>query len=215
MPCFHPIDGFRSKLPGPSGKRGITFNPREGYADIPIQVPCGQCIGCRLEKSRQWAIRCEHEASLYTNNCFLTLTYNDKYLPINNSLNLRHFQLFIKKLRKKHGKNIRYYHCGEYGELNLRPHYHALIFNFDFKDKIHYKTHKDNKYYVSKELDALWSDPETKEPLGYCVIGDLTFESAAYVARYCLKKQLAKTVQNIISARGSITRPAKKYTNTY
>ena len=91
----------------------------------------------------------------------------------------------MKKLRKKYGANIRFYHCGEYGELNNRPHYHALLFNFDFEDKIHYKTHNGNKYYISNSLSDLWDH-------GYSVIGDLTFQSAAYVARYCLKKVTGK-----------------------
>jgi len=153
---------------------------------MPVKIPCGQCIGCRLEKSRQWALRCSHEATLHQNNCFITLTYNDANLPDNNSLSLNHFQLFMKRLRKKYGSNIRFYHCGEYGDLNQRPHYHALLFNHDFNDKIHYKTSNENKYYISDSLSTLW-------PYGFSVVGDLTFESAAYVARYCLKKITGKS----------------------
>ncbi len=208
MTCYHPLDGFRAKTPGPNGKRAITFNPSEGYRDLPIKVPCGQCIGCRLEKSRQWALRCQHEASLYTDNCFLTLTYSDENLPDNNSLCLRDFQLFIKRLRKKYGNNIKYYHCGEYGDKTNRPHYHALLFNFDFPDKIHYSTKNDQKYYISTSLSELW-------PKGYSVIGNVTFESAAYVARYCLKKITGKDsdkyYERINPATGEIVQIAKEY----
>jgi len=181
MTCYHPIKAWRSKTIGSSGKRSIVFNINQGFSDLAIQVPCGQCIGCRLEKSRQWAIRCSHEASLYNNNSFITLTYNDANLPPDGSLNLRHFQLFMKKLRKKYGNNIRYFHCGEYGEKLQRPHYHACLFNHDFNDKIIYKYSNKLPLYNSKELDDLWG-------LGFAVIGEVTFQSAAYVARYQLKK---------------------------
>jgi len=121
------------------GKRAIVFNPKYGYPDMPVELPCRQCIGCRLEYSRQWAIRCLHEASLYDENCYITLTYDDQKLPesydIKNGLDLSHFQLFMKRLRKKYGAKIRFFHCGEYGEDRGRPHFHACIFNHDFQDK--------------------------------------------------------------------------------
>lgn len=185
MPCYYPLEGWRSKSPGINGKRAITFNPSEGYTDLPMEVPCGQCIGCRLEKSRQWALRCVHEASLHEDNCFLTLTYNDENLPENNSLNLRDFQLFMKRLRKQYGSGIRFFHCGEYGEKNGRPHYHAILFNFDFPDKELHSVRSGNRLYTSVALDNLWNK-------GFASIGNVTFESAAYVARYCLKKIVGK-----------------------
>lgn len=158
------------------------FNPSEGYSDLPVIVPCGQCIGCRLERSRQWAIRCTHEASLYDENCFITLTYDNQHLPADNGLNKRHFQLFMKRLRKKYAeKIIRYYHCGEYGDAYGRPHYHALLFNHDFQDKTIWKISNDIPLYRSDVLSSLW-------PMGYSSIGACTFQSAAYVARYILKK---------------------------
>lgn len=82
MPCFRPLKGYKSRVRNrDTGKRSIVFNPREGFHDLPVTLPCGQCIGCRLERSRQWAIRCAHEASLYEENCFITLTYRDEDLP--------------------------------------------------------------------------------------------------------------------------------------
>lgn len=186
MPCYHPLLGYRSLSINPSGKRNIVFNKNQGFADMPVELPCGQCIGCRLDRSRQWAIRCVHEASLYENNCFITLTYNDENLPKDNSLCVEHFQLFMKKLRKKYGKGIRYFHCGEYGENFGRPHYHACIFNFSFRDKKLLKTLENGtKYYVSEQLNELWE-------YGFTMIGDVTFESAAYVARYITKKITGK-----------------------
>lgn len=176
MPCYHPLKGWK----GDHG--GITFNERHAVNGQPMQVPCGQCIGCRLERSRQWAIRCVHEASQYEHNCFITLTYDNEHLPSDNSLNLVHFQKFMKRLRKRFGSGIRFYHCGEYGDLYKRPHYHALLFNFDFPDKVLYSVNNgDNPLYTSDILNEIWGK-------GFCLIGSVTFESAAYVARYVLKK---------------------------
>lgn len=183
MPCYHPLKGYRSKYRNPSGKRSIVFNIRDAFKDMPVELPCGQCIGCRLERSRQWAIRCVHEASLYEDNCFLTLTYSDENLPENGSVRVEDFQKFMKRLRFEFpDQKIRFFHCGEYGEKYGRPHYHACIFNFDFKDKYHWSTASNGeKYYRSPTLEKLW-------PVGQSMIGNVTFESAAYVARYITKK---------------------------
>ena len=89
MPCYSPLHGYRSKSVNPAtGKRSIVFSPSEGFTDFKLALPCGQCIGCRLERSRQWAMRCMHEASLYKNNCFITLTYAPEKLPPSGSLQL-------------------------------------------------------------------------------------------------------------------------------
>lgn len=148
---------------------------------MPVTIPCGQCIGCKLERSRQWAIRCVHEASLYDKNCFITLTYRDEKLPKNNSLEVPAFQNFMKRLRKRFGAGIRFFQCGEYGEKFQRPHYHACLFNFDFPDRELFQIRDGTRLYTSKALEELWTD-------GFSTIGDVTFESAAYVARYVTKK---------------------------
>lgn len=181
MPCYKPLKGWKSKEAGPNGKRPVVFVINKGYSDLPVEVPCGQCIGCRLERSRQWAIRCTHEASLHPENCFITLTYDDQHLPEDLSVNVRDWQLFMKRLRKRFGPRIRFFHCGEYGEKFGRPHYHACLFNFDFPDKQFWKTTNDNPLFTSKILNELW-------PFGFSSIGTVTFESAAYVARYVMKK---------------------------
>ncbi len=181
MQCYRPIDAWRSKERGKSGKRKIVFRPDDAVG-FKLQLPCGQCIGCRLERSRQWAMRCVHEASLYENNCFITLTYNEACLPRDGSLNKKHFQDFMKRLRSRFPESpIRYYHCGEYGELHRRPHYHACLFNFDFLDRILFKEERGTRLYTSDVLASLW-------PMGFSTVGDVTFESAAYVARYIMKK---------------------------
>ena len=104
---------------------------------------------------------------------FITLTYKDN--PI--SLDYRDFQLFMKRLRSKTGKRIRFFMCGEYGETNSRPHYHAILFGYDFTDRIGFG----RNFFRSPFLESLW-------PHGFSSVGEMTFESAAYVARYCLKK---------------------------
>jgi len=189
MPCYSPIRAWRSKSLNPTGKRSLVFNRALALQpDDPLSIPCRQCIGCRLDKSVQWAARCVHESTLYPDNCFITLTYTDKYLPEGNSLDHSHFQKFMKKLRDRSnyvgsdGVNpIRYYMCGEYGSKNGRPHFHACLFNYSFTDKVLWKEPNGNRLYISKTLDELWSK-------GFSTVGDVTFESAAYIARYIVDK---------------------------
>lgn len=185
MACYHPIPAFM----GADGV--VVFAERTRHASIrSLFLPCGQCIGCRLERSRQWAVRCMHEASLYDRNCFITLTYDDENCPRDLSLRKRDFQKFMKRLRKRiRPQKVRYYMCGEYGEDFSRPHYHACLFNYDFPDKLYFKKAGEGKLYTSNILETLW-------PWGYCLIGQVTFESAAYVARYCTKKITGKAAEN-------------------
>jgi hypothetical protein len=184
MPCYRPLVGYYAKNINASGKRSVVFNIRDAERTEPehrVTLPCGSCCYCRLEHSRNWAVRAMHEASLYDRNCFLTLTYNDEYLPVNHCLDYDAPVKFMKRLRQEFGEGIRSFGCAEYGEKLSRPHYHLCLFNFDFDDKIHWSTENEQKYYVSKKLQELW-------PYGHCIIGDVTFESAAYVARYITKK---------------------------
>lgn len=173
MPCYSPLEAYY----GPENQ--ISFKVTEGYGDRPLKLPCGQCIGCRLEQSRQWAIRCVHENQMHNESCFVTLTYDDEHLPETGSLERRHVQLFFKRLRKKYGK-LRTFYCGEYGETTSRPHYHALIFGWRPTDgkKL---TNEDPPIYESEQLADVWG-------LGMCSFGEVTFESAAYTARYVTKK---------------------------
>ena len=163
----------------------MVFNRKYGYEDQEIPLPCGQCVGCRLERSRQWAVRIKHEASLHTDNAFLTLTYSEAHVPADYSLVPKHYTDFMKRYRKWLDIPIRYFMCGEYGDENQRPHYHAIIFGHDFEDKRKYSEKNGNVLYTSKQLDKLWK-------YGECKIGAVTFESAAYVARYVMKKRLGK-----------------------
>lgn len=183
-----------------NGKRPIVFSLRAADPvdrDQQIDLPCGKCIGCRLERSRQWALRCVHEASLYDRNVFITLTYSDEELPPGGTLVKRDFQLFMKRLRKKFGEGIRYYMCGEYGEKYSRPHFHACLFNCDFPDRRLVGSRNGFNYFDSEILSELWGK-------GLCRIGDVTFESAAYVARYVTKKMVAPSTAKLDSIGDSL-----------
>lgn len=210
MPCYKPIEAWRAKHRNDNGKVPLVFNRREAaQPDDPIAVGCGKCIGCRLERSRQWAVRCMHEAQMNEDrrgNCFVTLTFDDHHLYKRDNpytVDKRDHQLFLKNLRERfvpvcpykntpenkllrkqwfRENGIKFYMCGEYGSLNMRPHYHLLLFNHDFEDKTLWKINNGQRLYRSETLEKLW-------PYGYSSIGAVTFESAAYVARYIMKKQ--------------------------
>lgn len=184
MPCYRPVQAWYGNKMF-NGKREVVFCRGQAQSFLDLKLPCGTCVGCRLERARQWAMRCRDEASLYKENAFITLSVNPECLVVHGkSLDVRYFQKFMKRLRKYAGvdRMIRYFHCGEYGSKYGRPHYHALLFNWDFVDRVYFKTTKSGeKIYTSKVLGSLW-------PFGYSSVGDVTFGSAAYVARYHLKK---------------------------
>lgn len=188
MSCYFPLHAFKAKSKDPS-KIAVVFHRSESWKGEKLDLPCGQCVGCRLERSRQWAVRCMHEASLYDRNCFVTLTYDDRFLPSDGSLRLRDFQLFMKRLRKETGPGVRFFHCGEYGEKFARPHYHALLFNHDWSDKKFFSERNGNRVYTSDSLSRMWGK-------GFAVSGEVTFESAAYVARYVMKKVTGPSASN-------------------
>ena len=187
MPCTRPmlasvIDGSMRFLP-----QGPSVRHREAPEGRFLELPCGQCMDCRLRKARDWALRMTHEAKSHDRNCFLTLTYNDEHLPSDWSLNVRHWQLFAKRLRRR-GYKFRFYHVGEYGERSARPHYHACIFGQDFReDRKLVKVDKNGyRLYHSEVLDRTWGK-------GFHLIGELTFDSACYVAKYVTKKVTSRS----------------------
>ena len=223
MPCYSPLKGWKDDETG-----GIKFR-RDG-AKEEMEVACGQCLGCRLDRSRMWAMRIVHESLMHEitgGNCFVTLTYRDPiectpeqledgyHVPVDWSLTPKHFRDFMKRLRhwvfSPNGlgrepefdddglltNGVRFYHCGEYGrhckhgfdldyircpECKLgRPHYHACLFNMSFHDLESYGSHNGELRYTSPSLERIWK-------YGFVDVGELNFESAAYVARYILKK---------------------------
>lgn len=175
MACYRPLAAFQLS----SGE--IVFSER-GDVSRALALRCGQCVGCRLERSRQWAVRCLHEASLHQANAFVSLTYSDEHVPPNLSLRYSDFQKFLKRVRARFRARVRYYMAGEYGEQFERPHFHALLFGFDFPDKVYFsKSPSGSRLFRSAALEQLW-------PFGFSSIGQVNFETAAYTARYCMKK---------------------------
>lgn len=175
----------------------ITLFPRyknNGYHEY-VMIPCGQCIGCLLKRSRDWATRCYAELAYHDKACFITLTYDDDHVPLRLyvkdskpelalSLRYKDFQDFMKRLRKKIAPTkIRFYACGEYGSKTQRPHYHAIIFGYDFSQdaKLLKVSNEGFPYFTSDELSELWQ-------FGNHLICDVNWSTCAYVARYCAKK---------------------------
>lgn len=175
MPCTSPLKGFKDST------GALSFSSR-GSKSV-MSVACGQCMDCRIDRSRAWAIRCVHESQKHLENCFITLTYAPDHLPPGGTLVKKHFQDFMKRLRKSLGnRKVSFFHCGEYGEQLSRPHYHALIFGYDFQDKKPWKkSHDGSQLFTSAALEKLWAK-------GFCSIGAVTYQTAAYCSAYVLKK---------------------------
>lgn len=176
-------------------------------------IPCGQCIGCRLDYSREWANRCAMEAKLHEHNWFLTLTYNDEHLPMKDfaeangkiyprrddwagTLEKSDLQKFFKRLRKR-GISVRYLACGEYGGQGARPHYHAILFGSEFDSDTFYNARyvNNNLYWQNKVIESCWQ-------LGYSYIGEANWNTMAYVARYVVKKQRGQYAADYYAERG-------------
>ena len=148
--------------------------PNESVGSEWLEVPCGHCIACRIARTREWTIRLLHESEFWSDTSFLTLTYNDDFLPSDGSLVPRDLTLFFKRLRKdlSHDRRkIKYYACGEYGDTYGRPHYHAIVFGISPNDK--------------KLVEENW-------PYGFVRIGTVTYDSCRYVAGYVQKKLYGK-----------------------
>jgi hypothetical protein len=185
MPCYKPIDAWKT----PTGQVVFYDSPGVQY----MQIPCGRCIGCRMKRAESWAMRCVHEAQLHDENCFITLTYNAENIPPDGGLRKKHFVDFMKRLRKHiHPRKIKFYMCGEYGDKNNRPHYHALIFGYNFPDWVllPHKSPAGHDLYTSPILEKIWGK-------GFVQVGDVSYESAAYTARYIMKKQTGPKMEEI------------------
>ena len=184
--CTRPLYGRYD----PAMDLKVVFNPspKEIMTKAEVKIPCGRCIACRITLAQEWSIRCYHESKMHEENTFLTLTYDDTELPKYGSLNPIHFTRFIKSLRKHikrdiDDRQIKFFGCGEYGDQTQRPHYHVLIFGYDFADKkLHSRSKNEQDLYSSERLSAIWKR-------GHAVIGNVSYESAGYVARYSLKKR--------------------------
>lgn len=206
MPCYHPIEAwdFSPDQFDLFSKKTILFHgpldPEESAKMIRqgrrLLLPCRKCIGCRLAKSREWANRVVMEQLYHDESWFVTLTYDDEHLPpaypvdeatgeilsVHSTLVKKDFQDFMKRLRFHSCQKIRYFASGEYGSQSYRPHYHALIFGLHLDD-LEVVSHNfcGTPYYTSSLIEKCW-------PFGIHIIGQVTWQSAAYVARYTMKK---------------------------
>lgn len=207
MTCYHPLHAFKTGLKTDKGKDlyivdshsspsislteaekkvGRRISPlglktgRRGaeiHLEDYIEVPCGHCVGCRLDRSRDWALRCVAESMTHPKDTcfFVTLTYDDDHLE---ALSKDTLQRFFKRLRHYH--DFRYFACGEHGSKTGRPHYHVIFFGLPLDDLKVWGHGTDGILWTSETLSKYW-------PYGNSMVAEMTFETAAYVARYALK----------------------------
>ncbi len=224
--CTSPLKGFINGTTE-NGKKNLIVTPfsvdhieildnKKIYVDSPaitskyaltefVEIPCGQCIECRLQRSRRWADRCMLELGYHESSYFITLTYDNDHIPKNPvyddetgevyaenaTLLKRDLQLFMKNLRRQYEyrgytNKLRYFACGEYGSETKRPHFHLIVFGLKLDDLTLYKRNfNGDNLYNSAFISKIWDK-------GFCVVGDVTWESCAYVARYIMKKHIGK-----------------------
>lgn len=177
-----------------ASKRGFRISPNapmekdgsEVFLIDPIPIPCGVCVGCRMKRARDWKVRLCKEAEDYIDKTwFITLTYRDDCLPINENgepyLKKADFQYFMKNMRGFGTiRKYRYFACGEYGddELTGRPHFHCILFG-ELDDLLPYAFGK----YHSSLVYKSW-------PFGLHEVQRAELNHMAYVAGYVEKKQL-------------------------
>lgn len=224
--CTSPLKGFINGTTD-NGKKNLIVTPysvdhiellndKKIYVSTPAitskfalteftEIPCGQCIECRLQRSRRWADRCMLELGYHESSYFLTLTYDNEHIPKNSLIDYdtgeiyaenatlvkKDLQDFMKRLRrayeyKGYDNKLRFFACGEYGSQTLRPHFHIIVFGLKLDDLVLYKRNfNGDNLYNSAFISKLWKK-------GFSVVGDVTWQSCAYVARYIMKKHLGK-----------------------
>lgn len=180
MSCNRPLLAFQAFEKNGRGKRPINFSP--GSDTHPVSLPCGQCIGCRLDRARSWAIRLHLEATQHDDACFVTLTYDEEHIPDGDSLIPQHLSDFMRKLRKSISPTrVRFYGVGEYGGQFDRPHYHIVLYGYNFPDRRSYIDRGDYTIDNSLLLSTIWKK-------GHATVQNFALECAAYVSKYAVKK---------------------------
>lgn len=254
MPCYHPLKAFYTR--GLDGKLQLRFLSKFydengkvdsfGFGQSPdlarllsvadvsinkdiVSIPCGRCVGCRLDYSAAWALRCQLESSFCKEDeCwFFTLTYDDEHIPVNSrdfsidpstgeflegvqqlsyTLNSSDLQLFNKRLREYFSreynvKNIRFFASGEYGSKTFRPHYHVIYFNLPIPDLVQYRYGPYSTMKDGRKYQLFESDIISKLwGKGLVCIGRCNFHTCAYTARYVMKKQKGENADSFYNA---------------
>lgn len=217
MTCYNPISACFSKSEyAKTGKKNIHLCCSEtpGVKDekwlaneknFPhslyeyVYLPCRKCVGCRSDNAKMWSLRAYNEMKLHKDNCFITLTYdNNSDLVYKDplciaTLRYKHFQNFMKRLRKRFpDDDIQYLVSGEYGLKDGRAHWHAILFGFDFPDKRLVYVSKGYNHYASDILNEVWSTydktTDTYTPIGFTDLCNVDYDCCNYVAQYVLKK---------------------------
>ena len=197
-------------------------NPNLTYEDLIYRkdvmlIPCGQCIGCRIQKRQDWATRIEMEAKTWPKESvwFVTLTYDNEHIPgvnhetgevvrgamylrrkkepdlaINQTLWYEDIQNFLKRLRKAYSGQLRYFVAGEYGEKTGRPHYHMILFGYQPEKLEPYSKVKPDEYMVDSRITRCWG-------LGIHNLINPTQGGYSYVAGYVTKKFDDETLEHI------------------
>lgn len=176
-----------------------------------LKMPCGKCPACKLENARQISVRAQHELKMHNGiGAFLTLTY--KVVPDGGGYVKEDIVRFVKRLRRHIKEKIKTYGCAEYGGRNLRPHFHLLVFGYDFPDRYFWRKSSShdpcNVSYRSNFLDRLWSGHDSN--LGMAEFGSLTGKSAAYVARYTQKKAEGRFLPDHLPPERSVCIPRQE-----
>lgn len=204
MPCYHPIRAWRGT------KNGVVTLHKDPGDAYQLQVPCGNCIGCRTMRAQSWALRAQLELQEHKAAVFTTLTYDDEHLPL--TLSKLHVSQYIRSLRRSKADRIRFFASGEYGERTQRPHYHGIIYGLDVTEKDY--------------IESKWTH-------GHVKVDQATPANIAYTAGYCSKKIGYKRISHervdpetgevyewqppfiLMSRRPGIGAHAKKYLNSW
>lgn len=206
MKCFDPTLCYTTD----SGKKLYrSFSmASEVFKRVHQQVfNCGKCLVCRRKKAYELASRCVLHSSLYKQNCFITLTYDEDQEGYHNNFEYKDIQDFKKRLRshvlRKHGKRIQIFNVHEYGR-NRKKHWHLICFNHDFADKVIHSTKDGITLYKSEVLRSLW-------PFGFNTIGDVELGSAMYQAKYMEKDYEYRNTGTIYKAHSRHSGIGKEY----
>lgn len=217
MACYHPLKvAWYGEVTTNHKKKYEFVNPDYDDYKSAVEVkdiPCGKCMGCRIEYSRQWATRCMLEAKKYKYNAFINLTYDEEHVHHTTGHTIEGEEIdrltlyppdvtkFMKDLRRYFDYNykeqgIKFYLCGEYGDTTGRPHYHIVAFNIHIRDLIpFYKNAEGDQIYISETIAKIWKK-------GQITVGEVTWQSCAYTARYVMKKRKGKDAEEIYKILG-------------